>query len=643
LSGLQCPQVGRYRMGVPVRSLLVLRGGDNADADLMEDEDIVKLNPRNFHPDERYAELSNMTLEEFEDQVYGRAAVAIENLWSDEEDMMVDIEGDEGKGGDDEDGDEGYEAGVPDAVELSKMPVWMRESLEKQSVPVGPTRMTSFLEKYHEFRDGKVNTTNLQEGIDYVQSILEQDDSPVKMLLNEIRANASKMEALRSVGLSITCNAPLHVCIISKVVPLLSAWDEGVQPGDILVAINGQPIKQIVQDALKRYQQIMGTSGQAGGGGMQLSNLLDVAKRQGDSWRLSNETDPLIHETLEHLLKGREGACINVTLQRTFRHIQRTLKGGTWRHPLYDGKPVLKTVSLTCREKEELPPNWVVGFRTKPEHVRVHRRESLLAELLEAGCISQARYDHEMGRIPKRIIVESEDDAEVFTQIYPCYYNSVSGAIALKRPLQDSPAAPAAATNSRQQQSVTADFWNAACHGNLSLLAPLQARGADVNWRNPDWRLATPLHKASEHGHLAVVEALLDMGADAHKCSQLGWSALHYACFSGSNLDVVGRLVRQGLDVNSATETGYTPLHMCAFNGNHKAMELLVAAGADKAAREKFHEVNAAELVMMNAGLAFVPSGQAGVKKSEACLAALAPLPVGTRSRRQLEDEFLLI
>lgn len=176
-------------------------------------------------------------------------------------------------------------------------------------------------------------------------------------------------------------------------------------------------------------------------------------------------------------------------------------------------------------------------------------------------------------------------------------------------------------------------------------MAALHAQGADVNWRNPDWRLATPLHKASEHGHLDVVNALLDMGADANKSSQLGWSALHYACFSGSNLDVVARLVRQGLDVNGVTETGYTPLHMCAFKGNHKAIELLVAAGADKAAREKYHEVNPAELVMLQSGLRLAQTcaGATQVDVQGACLAALEPLPADTRTSAQLEDELLLI
>ena len=48
------------------------------------------------------------------------------------------------------------------------------------------------------------------------------------------------------------------------------------------------------------------------------------------------------------------------------------------------------------------------------------------------------------------------------------------------------------------------------------------------------------------------------------------------------------------IDVGVRTQTGYTPLHMCAFHGNAAGMALLVAAGADKAAQETHHKVNAA-------------------------------------------------
>ena len=64
---------------------------------------------------------------------------------------------------------------------------------------------------------------------------------------------------------------------------------------------------------------------------------------------------------------------------------------------------------------------------------------------------SEERYAYEVARIPKRIIVESEEDPLVFWQLYPCYYNTATRVIALKRPWQD-PDAPGA---TKRKQALT--------------------------------------------------------------------------------------------------------------------------------------------------------------------------------------------
>jgi ankyrin repeat protein len=52
---------------------------------------------------------------------------------------------------------------------------------------------------------------------------------------------------------------------------------------------------------------------------------------------------------------------------------------------------------------------------------------------------------------------------------------------------------------------------------NPKPLNPKPLYMADVNWRNSDWRLATPLHKAAQSGNSKVVETLLNLGADPNK------------------------------------------------------------------------------------------------------------------------------
>jgi len=51
------------------------------------------------------------------------------------------------------------------------------------------------------------------------------------------------------------------------------------------------------------------------------------------------------------------------------------------------------------------------------QSIKVHRRKKLLSELLEAGAISQDRFDYEIGRIPKTVMVMSEDDPSLFLQV----------------------------------------------------------------------------------------------------------------------------------------------------------------------------------------------------------------------------------
>ena len=58
---------------------------------------------------------------------------------------------------------------------------------------------------------------------------------------------------------------------------------------------------------------------------------------------------------------------------------------------------------------------WVDGEMR--QSIKVHRRKKLLSELLEAGAISQDRFDYEIGRIPKTVMVMSEDDPSLFLQV----------------------------------------------------------------------------------------------------------------------------------------------------------------------------------------------------------------------------------
>jgi ankyrin repeat protein len=96
----------------------------------------------------------------------------------------------------------------------------------------------------------------------------------------------------------------------------------------------------------------------------------------------------------------------------------------------------------------------------------------------------------------------------------------------------------------------------------------------------------TLLGLASYFGHRAVVELLLEAGADPNVPSANAFQVtpLHSAT-AISNLEVAELLVRAGADVNAKQRSGVTPLHSAAHNGQLELAELLIRNGADVNAR----------------------------------------------------------
>jgi ankyrin repeat protein len=81
---------------------------------------------------------------------------------------------------------------------------------------------------------------------------------------------------------------------------------------------------------------------------------------------------------------------------------------------------------------------------------------------------------------------------------------------------------------------------------------------------------------ASATGHLDVVQALLDKGADVNAKGNLGTTALMGASLTG-RLDVMQALLDKGADVNARTNNGMTALTVAR---NAAVQALLVQAGA---------------------------------------------------------------
>uniref|UniRef100_A0A3P9DUZ6 Poly [ADP-ribose] polymerase n=1 Tax=Maylandia zebra TaxID=106582 RepID=A0A3P9DUZ6_9CICH len=102
----------------------------------------------------------------------------------------------------------------------------------------------------------------------------------------------------------------------------------------------------------------------------------------------------------------------------------------------------------------------------------------------------------------------------------------------------------------------------------------------NVNCRDVEGRQSTPLHFAAGYNRLAVVQFLLQHGADVHAKDKGGLVPLHNAC-SYSHYEVAELLVLHGAVVNVADLWKFTPLHEAAAKGKYDICKLLLQHGAD--------------------------------------------------------------
>ncbi|MBI3181617.1 MAG: ankyrin repeat domain-containing protein [Myxococcales bacterium] len=146
----------------------------------------------------------------------------------------------------------------------------------------------------------------------------------------------------------------------------------------------------------------------------------------------------------------------------------------------------------------------------------------------------------------------------------------------------------------------------AAARGNPEVISMLLERGLDLNqrgegrtpleWASAEGKLeavkvlwaagarvrgeSQALPDAARGGHWAVVDYLLQQGADIGAKDGGGKTALHHA----SDAAVARRLLDRRAEPNAKDAEGWTPLHHAAWKGDEALARLLLERGADPAA-----------------------------------------------------------
>jgi ankyrin repeat protein len=116
-------------------------------------------------------------------------------------------------------------------------------------------------------------------------------------------------------------------------------------------------------------------------------------------------------------------------------------------------------------------------------------------------------------------------------------------------------------------------------HGHLHIARYLVGEGAQVN--EGDGSGSPALREACLRGHQAMVELLLEAGADAVTPDEPGYTPLMCAA-GGSHFGTTRALLAHGCgDIDARDRDGWTALYWACMNGRTNAVLLLLEAGAD--------------------------------------------------------------
>jgi uncharacterized protein len=101
-----------------------------------------------------------------------------------------------------------------------------------------------------------------------------------------------------------------------------------------------------------------------------------------------------------------------------------------------------------------------------------------------------------------------------------------------------------------------------------------------------------PLEYAIYHSPLSFIRGLLDLGADPNYQDDASFPSLLAALSTerDDRYEILELLLAAGADVQQRGVNDYTPLHYAATRNDARAVELLLAPGADPAARTRIDE-----------------------------------------------------
>ena len=139
------------------------------------------------------------------------------------------------------------------------------------------------------------------------------------------------------------------------------------------------------------------------------------------------------------------------------------------------------------------------------------------------------------------------------------------------------------------------DIFKACKYGKLTSVQFLIEKGNEekskrVGKDNIELKISkddTPIHIASEFGHLPIVRYLIEkQKVDKDIKGNGGWTPLHYACWC-NYIPIVEYLISKGANIEAKDSGDFTPLHFACERGNYPIVECLISNGANIGAKDK--------------------------------------------------------
>jgi len=132
-------------------------------------------------------------------------------------------------------------------------------------------------------------------------------------------------------------------------------------------------------------------------------------------------------------------------------------------------------------------------------------------------------------------------------------------------------------------QSITDKYESSAIHeaarlGYLSLFKMLKKNGANLTLLGT---LGTPAHIAAKHGHVPILQELIDAKIDINNPDEKGTTLVHIAAEAGHNsvMQWLSESKDASINFNKPDRSGQTPIYLATKNGHRDMVNLLITKG----------------------------------------------------------------